>query len=89
MQDRDELVAELTALHQQLYERDAVFAHCEGEIRARDETLAALRESADEAHAYIAQLTREIQAIRATRAWTLVESYWSLRNRVRRLISRG
>lgn len=89
MQDRDELAAELTALHQQLYERDAVFAHCEEEIRARDEHLAALQQSADEAQAHIAHLTREIETMQATRAWKLAESYWSLRSRVRGVFSRG
>jgi chromosome segregation ATPase len=78
-----ELVAELTALHVQMLERDAVFARCEEELHRRDAELSTLRSQLADAGAHIEQLTAEIDAMKATRVWRLGERYWRFRDRAK------
>jgi septal ring factor EnvC (AmiA/AmiB activator) len=93
--ERDQLVAELTAVHRQMLERDAVFARCDEELRLRDEHLAKVQRDLAktqgqlaEAGAHIEDLTSQIEDIKATRAWRLAEAIWSARSRLRRVFSR-
>lgn len=81
--ERERLVAELTQVHRQMLERDAVFAHCEEELRRRDENLAATQRELADAGEHIKHLTREIEAMKATRAWRLAERIRAVRARVR------
>lgn len=82
--EREQLMAELAAVHRQMLERDAMYAHCEDEIKMRDEQLALTRQELAAAGAHIEDLTRQIEEIKSTRAWRLAEVYWKVRGRAPR-----
>jgi chromosome segregation ATPase len=85
----NDYAAELMALHEQMLERDAVFADCENELLRRDSALDAVRRELEEAGAHIEKLTAEIEAMKATRVWKLGERYWRLRDQAKTFVGWG
>jgi chromosome segregation ATPase len=79
----NDYAAELMALHQQMLDRDAVFADYENELLRRDSALEAVRRELEKAGAHIEKLTAEIEGMKATRVWKLGERYWRLRDQAK------
>ncbi len=74
----DELLAQLTQAHRQIAERDS-------EIRRlvqRDPEIARLRAEVERARRDHEHVSLHLEAMRSTRAWRAVTSYWRLRARL-------
>ena len=80
----DELHAELAQRHAQIVEQRAQIAEDRARIAELEDRLTRARQRLAEGDDALRDVTRQIDELRATRAWRLVCRWWRLRDRVAR-----